>query len=898
LKKWYLILALCLSVLFANPVYAQENTNNHKEKIPKEVLTSLVTSNYDKKAEVSTSKATVPSLTASSGIDLEFYIPRNWDDKMVISKTLGQRYTDASFSPDDTLYFSYAYTNNGTTITPYATIQSTLYVDGIEKTQRLYEGTLDIDEYISGIDINIGKLSAGRHTIKMVLDTNNVIDEFNESNNEYSVSVTVQGATSMDLEFYNPRGWDDKLVVTKTLGQRYTDTSFSPDEAIYLNYAYENSGTTVTPNATIQDKIYIDGVEKSRRYYTGTLDMDTYISGEDINIGTLSPGTHIVKVVLDTTNVINETNESNNEYSVTIYVRSTASIDLEPYKPNAWGGKLILTKNPGQRSTDTSFSPNDELYGSYAYWNSGTTAAPDTTVQSVLYVDNIPKFTLSCVEPIKPGYYVTGNDQSIGKLSAGNHTIKMVIDTTNAVNETNESNNEYSITVNVAPDTVVVHPTSVSLNKSSTTLTMGYTEQLVETVSPSDATNKNVTWKSSNPSVATVDSTGLITAVSPGENVRITVTTTDGNIQASCYVTVTESSNTVKTLTADPSSLNLAIDDYEYITLTATFTDGSREDVTESATWASTNPQFASVDDYGMVTGVEDGFATITGTYGGKTATIPVTVGSPKTVKTLSADPSSLNLTLDEEDYITLTATYTDGSKEDVTESATWNSSKPQFASVDDYGMVTGLANGSTTITGTYGGKTATIPVTVSDDSTPVLVGIIAQPDNVYVGYLKTQAVKIYAEYSDDTKVDVTTLAKLVSADPAIASVTRGTIKGLCVGDTSISVTYLDETTEILVTVTPPVTKLTADPSALSLLIEESQTIELTATFKNKTEDVVTEFATWKSSNPKIATVDEYGEVTGQALGSTTITGSYGGKTATIKVNVTPEIDHFIVKPG
>jgi uncharacterized protein YjdB len=81
--------------------------------------------------------------------------------------------------------------------------------------------------------------------------------------------------------------------------------------------------------------------------------------------------------------------------------------------------------------------------------------------------------------------------------------------------------------------------TSVSVSPISTSLTIGSTQQLTATISPSNATNQSVTWSSNNTSVATVNSTGLITAVAAG-SATITVTTEDGNRTATCSVSVTE----------------------------------------------------------------------------------------------------------------------------------------------------------------------------------------------------------------------------------------------------------------------------------------------------------------------------------------------------------------------
>lgn len=83
----------------------------------------------------------------------------------------------------------------------------------------------------------------------------------------------------------------------------------------------------------------------------------------------------------------------------------------------------------------------------------------------------------------------------------------------------------------------VIHVTGVTLDETSTTVYVGKTKTLVATVSPEDATDKSVTWASSNTDVATVDQSGKITAIAEGEAV-ITVTTKDKGLKATCDVSV------------------------------------------------------------------------------------------------------------------------------------------------------------------------------------------------------------------------------------------------------------------------------------------------------------------------------------------------------------------------
>jgi len=97
------------------------------------------------------------------------------------------------------------------------------------------------------------------------------------------------------------------------------------------------------------------------------------------------------------------------------------------------------------------------------------------------------------------------------------------------------------------PTTVAV--TGVSLNKTSVSLIVGADETLVPTITPANATNKTVSWSSSNYAVATVSNSGVVTGLSVG-TASITVTTQDGNKTATCSVTVTAALPKIPTFTS------------------------------------------------------------------------------------------------------------------------------------------------------------------------------------------------------------------------------------------------------------------------------------------------------------------------------------------------------------
>ncbi len=171
----------------------------------------------------------------------------------------------------------------------------------------------------------------------------------------------------------------------------------------------------------------------------------------------------------------------------------------------------------------------------------------------------------------------------------------------------------------------------VSLSETTLTINTGDFVSLTANVTPSNASSTYKTWTSSNTSVASVDSWGRVYGVAPGEAV-ITVETASGGYTATCVVTVNPIRETSITLSA--SSLVVYYDESETLTATIEPSDATYT----SVTWSSANPEIASVDASGKVTGVDLGTTTITATsYNGLTATcnVSVEVRMPTTAETV-----------------------------------------------------------------------------------------------------------------------------------------------------------------------------------------------------------------------------------------------------------------------
>ncbi len=434
-----------------------------------------------------------------------------------------------------------------------------------------------------------------------------------------------------------------------------------------------------------------------------------------------------------------------------------------------------------------------------------------------------------------------------------------------------------SVTVNA------ITVTGVSLNKSSMTLLIGGTEQLVATVTPSNATNKNVVWSSSNASVATVDSNGNVSAIKVGTAI-ITATTEDGGKKATCSVTVNPIA--VTDVTLNQTSITMTVGDTQ--TLTATVTPSNATD--KSVTWSSSNTSIATVSSSGVVTAKAAGSATITVTTndGGKKATCSVTVQAQTVAVTgVSLDKTSLSMTVG--DTQTLTATVTPSNATD--KSVTWSSSNTSIATVSSSGIVTAKAAGSATITVTTndGGKTATCSVTVQAQTVAV-TGVSLNKTSLSMTVGDTQTLTATVTPSNATDKSVT----WSSSNTSIATVSSsGVVTAKAAGSATITVTTNDGGKKATCSVTVQaqtvsVTGVSLDKTSLSMTVGDTQSLTATVTPSNATDKSVT----WSSSNSSVATVSTSGVVTAKAAGSATITVTTndGGKTATCSVTVQAQV--------
>jgi uncharacterized protein YjdB len=443
-----------------------------------------------------------------------------------------------------------------------------------------------------------------------------------------------------------------------------------------------------------------------------------------------------------------------------------------------------------------------------------------------------------------------------------------------------------------------VHVTGVTLSQATMSLQTGGSGMLVAAVQPSNATNKNVTWSSSNPGVAGISGSGAAVTINANAAgaATITVTTSDGGKTAQCSVTVVSQNIPVTGVSLSQTTMSLQTGGAGG--LTATIQPGNATN--QAVTWTSSNNAVATVGGVGLgttVAAVGAGTATITvtandTTNGTKTATCAVTVTVavvPVTGVTLSQATMALNAGGQGQ----LAATILPSNA--TNKAVTWTSSNNAVATVGGSGLVgtvtaVGAGTASITVTTQDGGHTASCVATVVVPVTGVTLSQAMM--TLPVGGTGNLAAAV--QPSNATNQTVT----WASSNNAVATMSGnglvGTVAAVGAGTASITVTANDttngtKTATCLVTVEQPVTGVTLSQTTMSLQAGGAGSLTAAIQPGNATDQAVN----WTSSSQGVATVSGSGliaTVTAIVVGTAniTVTTADGGHTATCVVTVAP----------
>ncbi|MAF54117.1 MAG: hypothetical protein CL694_14025 [Chloroflexi bacterium] len=453
----------------------------------------------------------IPTLTpvqpSPSGANLKPTKPRTWDAPLVVAAHPGGR-AAALLIEGQPSYLSWAITNSSLEhVTERFYVD--LLIDGLVVERWFSRGisaraTASITDWSElGLRTN---LAQGEHTATLVVDSTDLIAEDDETDNRFDIVVVVQAVTGIDgtpgigsarlpdLAPVAHEGWPGPITATAHSGEK-TLGPVSVSVPTYVSFAFENRGLASTPvNVSVQ--LYMDGMMVSEQIVPGALAGLVLAPPEWAELSSvvrLSPGPHSLRLVLDPHNLVAESDETNNEYEVTFVWEAgevappqiptttpAPSIPAPPTLPNlmpgwrfGWDGPIIVS-NESETFVETPLVVGRDIFTDVVVQNRSSVDASQR-YEAHLFYDGQMVVALEADQGTPAGSIHWWADlevlDSAVNITEGTHTLKVIIDPTNAVDESNESDNVFEkefVWTATAPDPVA--PISYTIGDIANTL--------------------------------------------------------------------------------------------------------------------------------------------------------------------------------------------------------------------------------------------------------------------------------------------------------------------------------------------------------------------------------------------------------------------------------------------
>jgi uncharacterized protein YjdB len=432
--------------------------------------------------------------------------------------------------------------------------------------------------------------------------------------------------------------------------------------------------------------------------------------------------------------------------------------------------------------------------------------------------------------------------------------------------------------------------TSIGVLPANVTLAIGATQQFAATGHLSDGSatdiSARVVWNSQNPAVATISSTGVVTAKSAGSS---TITATSGTIAGSMSLTV--SAATLKSIAVTPANATLTKNATQQFAATGTFSDGSTQNLTASATWSSATPSVATISATGLATALTTGSSTIQAVSGGVAGSTTLTVASAS-LSSIAVTPANPSIAKGLTDQFTATGTLSDGSTQNITNSVTWVSLTTSVATISSGGLAKGVGTGTATIQATSGAITGRTALTVS---AAALVSLAVTPASPAITKGATQQFTATGTFSDASTQNITTSVTWSSSNSSVATISNsGLATSLAAGSSTIRAVSGGISGSSTLTVTaagPSLSSIAVTPASPSIQNGATQQFTATGTYSDASTQDITSSVTWTSATTSVATISNAagsnGLATSVGAGSSTIQAALGSVHGSTTLTVT-----------
>ncbi len=412
-----------------------------------------------------------------------------------------------------------------------------------------------------------------------------------------------------------------------------------------------------------------------------------------------------------------------------------------------------------------------------------------------------------------------------------------------------------------------------------------------------------VTWSSTVAGVATISNATATKGFASSHATGATmIRAVFGVVTGQTTLTVTPA--TLAAIQITPPNQTIADGTTQQLTATGVYSDNSTQDLTGQALWSSSLLSVATISNasgsQGRATAIDPGITTLTATVGAISGTTTLTV-TAATLVSIEVTPVTPSIAKGSTQQFTATGRYTDGSTQPLTAQATWASSATTVATISNVsgsnGVATAVAQGSTTISATFGGITGSTILTVT---AATLQAIQVTPTNPSTTKASLVAFTATGVFSDNTTQDLTTQVTWSSSSQTIATIsnasgTQGVATAQNVGQTTITATLGTSVGSTMLTVTPA-TLVSFLIAPINATAAKGTTVQYAATafFSDNTSQDVTATTTWSSSVGSVATISNATGTEGLAsavgTGVTTITANFGGLTRTTSLTVSAAV--------
>ena len=655
------------------------------------------------------------------------------------------------------------------------------------------------------------------------------------------------GGSNTYTSVLGPTSWGVAPNSTDRWAQVFVANNASGGSALTITVTLAGSSTHNTYMAALE----YSGVNTSKPVNAAALGTGTVVANG-------APATGNLTTTVSNTKLVATSWDSNESY--------TSSGNGVGYLTDTAAGAISIGGGSGWANLT-----EDQTAFSAGTWNATASASPavdDWAIQLIALAPMAPETATAD----------SSGNYNFGGLANGNYTIT-------------PSETGFTFT----PASLGIAVKSADVNNADFTAT-GQTYSISGTISPaSSGSGATVTLTGTAGATTTADSSGnyIFNGVTNG---GYTVTPTKSGVTfnpASLPATVNGANITnvnftvpqLSSIAVTPANPSLTKGKTQQFTATGTFSDGSTQNLTSTATWSSSTLTVATISTAGLATSVGTGSTTIQASSGSINGSTTLTV-TPATLVSISVTPANPSIAKGKTQQFTATGTFSDGTTQNLSSTATWSSSSVTVATINTAGLATAADTGSTTIQASSGGVNGSTTLTVTPAT---LVSIAVTPANPSVPKGGTQQFTATGTFSDGTTQNLTSTATWSSSAVTVATINAaGLATAGGTGTTTIQAASSGITGNTTLTVTAAtLVSMAVTPANPSVPKGGTQQFTATGTFSDGTTQNLTGTATWSSSAVTVATINAAGLATAVTIGSTTIQATSGSISGSTTMSVT-----------